>query len=196
MKTRWYTRPVRFVADVQRALDFYLNRRGFVRSWHQGDGSGGVCQVNHGECEIILCQNQARRDRRWLLRSGCLVLAVTIAACSGPGTDGVCTASFAYLTVHAIDGTGQPVSGLAIRDSVLRTHQAFDVIDQSLAQFVPGTAVLLTDSNIAAVREAGDSVHVTGMTAGESFTANYIFGSDGCHVRKIAGPDTVVVLGR
>ena len=60
---RWYTRPVLFVADVHRALRFYVDRLGFAKRWHEGDGAGKVCQVDHGECEIILCENAARRDR-------------------------------------------------------------------------------------------------------------------------------------
>ena len=60
---RWYTRPVLFVADVNRALGFYVDMLGFEKSWHEGDGAGGVCQVNHGECEIILCEDGTRRDR-------------------------------------------------------------------------------------------------------------------------------------
>ena len=60
---RWYTRPVLFVADVNRALRFYVDMLGFEKSWHEGDGAGGVCQVNHGECEIILCEDATRRDR-------------------------------------------------------------------------------------------------------------------------------------
>lgn len=60
---RWYTRPVLFVADVNRALRFYVDMLGFEKSWHEGDGAGGVCQVNHGECEIILCEDGTRRDR-------------------------------------------------------------------------------------------------------------------------------------
>ena len=60
---RWYTRPVLFVADVNRALDFYVNALGFEKSWHEGDGAGGVCQVNRGECEIILCEDATRPDR-------------------------------------------------------------------------------------------------------------------------------------
>lgn len=60
---RWYTRPVLFVADVNRALQFYVEMLGFEKSWHEGDGAGKVCQVNHGECEIILCEDAARRDR-------------------------------------------------------------------------------------------------------------------------------------
>ena len=61
---RWYTRPVFFVADVNRALGFYVDTLGFEKRWHEGNGAGGVCQVNHGECEIILCEDAARRDRR------------------------------------------------------------------------------------------------------------------------------------
>jgi catechol 2,3-dioxygenase-like lactoylglutathione lyase family enzyme len=60
---RWYTRPVLFVADVNRALRFYVDMLGFEKSWHEGDGAGGVCQVNRGECEIILCEGGTRRDK-------------------------------------------------------------------------------------------------------------------------------------
>ena len=59
----WYARPVLFVADVNRALRFYLDMLGFEKSWHEGDGAGGVCQVNRAGCEIILCQHDTRRDK-------------------------------------------------------------------------------------------------------------------------------------
>jgi catechol 2,3-dioxygenase-like lactoylglutathione lyase family enzyme len=60
---RWYTRPVFFVADIHRAAQFYIESLGFQKAWHEADGAGTVCQVNHGECEIILCQDATRRDR-------------------------------------------------------------------------------------------------------------------------------------
>jgi catechol 2,3-dioxygenase-like lactoylglutathione lyase family enzyme len=60
---RWYARPVLFVADVNRALLFYVDMLGFEKSWHEGDGAGKVCQVNRGECEIILCEDATRRDK-------------------------------------------------------------------------------------------------------------------------------------
>ena len=60
---RWYTRPVFFVTDVHRAARFYVEMLGFEKGWHEADGTGTVCQVNHGECEIILCQDATRRDR-------------------------------------------------------------------------------------------------------------------------------------
>ena len=60
---RWYSRPVFFVADVHRAAQFYIESLGFHKRWHEGDGAGAVCQVDRGECEIILCQDITRRDR-------------------------------------------------------------------------------------------------------------------------------------
>jgi catechol 2,3-dioxygenase-like lactoylglutathione lyase family enzyme len=60
---RWYARPVFFVAELNRAVRFYVDVLGFRKGWHEGDGTGSVCQVNHGECEIILCEDAARRDR-------------------------------------------------------------------------------------------------------------------------------------
>ena len=62
-QTGWYTRPVLFVADVNRAIRFYVETLGFEKRWHEGDGAGKVCQVNRGDCEIILCEHPTRRDK-------------------------------------------------------------------------------------------------------------------------------------
>lgn len=62
-QTGWYARPVFFVADVHRALRFYIDMLGFRKQWHEGDGTGTVCQVNRGDCEIILCEDATRRDK-------------------------------------------------------------------------------------------------------------------------------------
>jgi catechol 2,3-dioxygenase-like lactoylglutathione lyase family enzyme len=58
---RWYARPVLFVADVNRALRFYIDMLGFEKRWQSGGGT--VCQVDRGECEIILCEDGTRRDK-------------------------------------------------------------------------------------------------------------------------------------
>ena len=60
---RWYSRPVLFVADLKRALRFYVDQLGFAKDWHSDDGAGSVCQVSRSDCEIILCQDAVRRDR-------------------------------------------------------------------------------------------------------------------------------------
>jgi catechol 2,3-dioxygenase-like lactoylglutathione lyase family enzyme len=55
----WYARPVLFVADVEGALRFYLDKLGFTKKWHVDN----VCQVDRGGCEIILCEDRARLDK-------------------------------------------------------------------------------------------------------------------------------------
>ncbi|HEV2641385.1 MAG TPA: glyoxalase superfamily protein [Candidatus Elarobacter sp.] len=60
---RWYTRPVLFVTDVNRAIRFYVDMLGFEKRWHSDDGAGNVCQVDRGACEIILCADATRSDR-------------------------------------------------------------------------------------------------------------------------------------
>jgi catechol 2,3-dioxygenase-like lactoylglutathione lyase family enzyme len=59
----WYARPVLFVSDVQRALEFYVGKLGFEKKWHEAEGTGKVCQVDRGGCEIILCEDATRDDR-------------------------------------------------------------------------------------------------------------------------------------
>jgi catechol 2,3-dioxygenase-like lactoylglutathione lyase family enzyme len=60
---RWYSRPVLFVSDINRSLQFYLDQLGFVKNWHSDDGAGTVCQVSRSDCEVILCQEAARHDK-------------------------------------------------------------------------------------------------------------------------------------
>ncbi|WP_268244952.1 glyoxalase superfamily protein [Rhodanobacter panaciterrae] len=60
---RWYSRPVLFVSDVNRALHFYVDMLGFEKAWHEGDGQGKVCQVARAGCEIILCEDAGRSDK-------------------------------------------------------------------------------------------------------------------------------------
>jgi catechol 2,3-dioxygenase-like lactoylglutathione lyase family enzyme len=35
-QAKWYARPVFFVADVNRALRFYVHVLGFEKAWHEG----------------------------------------------------------------------------------------------------------------------------------------------------------------
>lgn len=88
---RWYARPVFFVSDLDRALRFYVERLGFEKGWHEADGAGTVCQVNHGECEIILCQDRERGDRGRLFieltAAGLTELRRELKARSVPTTD-------------------------------------------------------------------------------------------------------------
>ena len=52
---KWYSRPVLFVRDVGRSLDFYVEQLGFEESWRHGErGELIVAQVERSGCELIL----------------------------------------------------------------------------------------------------------------------------------------------
>lgn len=60
---KWYVRPVLFVSDLRAALRFYVDNMGFEKRWHSAEGTGTVCQVDRGDCEIILCEDETRSDK-------------------------------------------------------------------------------------------------------------------------------------
>ena len=53
--TDWFARPVLFVTDVDRSVDFYVNQLGFTQSWrYEEDGKALVAQVDRQGCALIL----------------------------------------------------------------------------------------------------------------------------------------------
>jgi len=61
---KWYTRPVLFVADVQRAVDFYVGKLGFHEKWRFAQE---VAQVERDECEIIVSAQRPHKIGRGML---------------------------------------------------------------------------------------------------------------------------------
>jgi catechol 2,3-dioxygenase-like lactoylglutathione lyase family enzyme len=50
----WYARPVLFVADINRTLDFYVNRLGFTQNWKfEEEGQALVAQADRQGCALI-----------------------------------------------------------------------------------------------------------------------------------------------
>lgn len=65
---RWYSRPVLFVSDVERALDFYVERLGFTKAWGDNpDGKLFVVQVDRSGCELILSSQWPEKSGRGLI---------------------------------------------------------------------------------------------------------------------------------
>jgi catechol 2,3-dioxygenase-like lactoylglutathione lyase family enzyme len=56
MSNRWYARPVLFVTDIDKSVDFYVNQLGFTQKWRFAPegGKAGVAQVARPGCELIL----------------------------------------------------------------------------------------------------------------------------------------------
>jgi catechol 2,3-dioxygenase-like lactoylglutathione lyase family enzyme len=54
MSNAWYSRPVLFVADIDRSVDFYANQLGFSEAWrYEEEGKAFVAQVARPGCELI-----------------------------------------------------------------------------------------------------------------------------------------------
>ena len=50
----WFARPVLFVTDVARSIDFYVTQLGFVLSWRYDEDKTYVAQVERSTCALIL----------------------------------------------------------------------------------------------------------------------------------------------
>lgn len=60
----WYSRPVLFVADVRRAVDFYVGKLGFGEKWRFADE---VAQVDRDGCEIIVSSQRPEKTGKGML---------------------------------------------------------------------------------------------------------------------------------
>jgi hypothetical protein len=131
---------------------------------------------------------------------GARLIAVTglCAALTGCGTEPpVCTAVFEAIAATVVNGAAQPLNGLTVTDTVRRTGAVLQVSAGSVADTLPansiGRVVIFSDAFLQAVLPTGDEVIVVAAAGGRHISGPYRFGSDGCHVQKLAGADTLVV---
>lgn len=118
-------------------------------------------------------------------------LLVPLLGCADQST--VCTAEFAMVPLTVLTQGGAPVSGLTISATTLRTGQSYGISQQN-GIGGPGAYIVFDDGLRDRIRSSGDPVRVTGSDAAPRFTADFVFDiRGGCHVRKVAGPDTVRV---
>ncbi len=103
----------------------------------------------------------------------------------------LCTTDFAMVQVTAVTAAGDPVAGLAIRDSLTRTGHAFDIMQMSGTRL--GDYQVFTDGHRRELPREVETVRVTGTDGARGFTADFVFRAGECHIAKLSGPDTVVV---
>ena len=128
-------------------------------------------------------------NRRWLLVMGWA--AVTACSDTSGGSDGACTASFAIHTVRIEDGAGSPVSGASVTAVLARTGEVLQPTTLSL--MTEGVYVVVDDGSTHLIRRQGDQVDVRVTSGSASRDLGYVFATDGCHVNKVSGPDTVTL---
>ena len=63
MTDGWFSRPVFFVQNVERSIDFYTGKLGFEVEWtHEEGGTLLVGQVTREDCALILNSQQAEKN--------------------------------------------------------------------------------------------------------------------------------------
>lgn len=132
------------------------------------------------------------RHTRWVWP---ITLAVGATGC---GSDPlVCTDEFVAVGAAIVNLTGQQLSVVAVHDTVLRTEAVLDISAEHPAAALPADGVseviIFSDAFEDAIRPAGEAVAVAVLAGDHSVSARYEFGTDGCHVLKLAGPDTLEV---
>ena len=64
----WYSRPVLFVADVERSLAFYVDQLGFRVDWSfKQEDKLFIAQVARSDCEIILSSQWPDKNGKGML---------------------------------------------------------------------------------------------------------------------------------
>ena len=128
-----------------------------------------------------------------VVKAGVAAILLATAGCadnSMPG--GACTASFATVTLTVVDGQGQPVAEASVTARLVRTGQT--LVPTTLMLMGPGTYTLVDDGSTHLIRHSGDAVQASISKGSQSVTADYVFAvADGCHISKVAGPDTVTL---
>ena len=68
MSKEWFARPVLFVADIDRTLDFYVNCLGFTQSWRfEEDGNAFVAQADRDNCALIFSSQRPDKVGKGLI---------------------------------------------------------------------------------------------------------------------------------
>ena len=121
-----------------------------------------------------------------------LAAAVCLAAaCDAASSVAGCTESLAFVSIQVLDTIGAPSTQVTASHHVPRTGRTLTV-PQDGALTAQGRYVVLTDIQRGEILPAGDTVRMSGIQGTTAFVADFLLDvPDGCHVRKVAGPDTV-----
>ena len=121
-----------------------------------------------------------------------VVLAVLPAMGCGSPTGAGCTDSFDVYAVNVTDPAGVPVGGANLVATVRRTGQR--VMPHSTILWIIGTYPVIDDGSREALRQTGEEIRVIVSKGEASVETDYVFDVlGGCHIHKVAGPDTIVL---
>ena len=121
-----------------------------------------------------------------------LVAVATLGLIGCDAQSVVCTDEFRSATLIVRDSAGQLASGASITTLLLRTGEIIPLPQTGPPSF-PGIYVILTDGQKDLLQSSGDSIDVTvSPLLGADTVVHFLFDvPGGCHIRKVAGPDTL-----
>lgn len=104
-----------------------------------------------------------------------------------------CTSVFQAISVTLVDTTGAPVADAIVSSILVRTGDT--LLASAVISAPEGNYILVDDRSVGRIRSTGESVSVNVRRAtGIQFNARYVFDAPGgCHINKVAGPDTLTV---
>lgn len=122
------------------------------------------------------------------------ILAVVFTSCSNPQDPGrVCTAVFITHTITVLTPDDEPADSVQITVLNKETGNEYDVCNSTICDEPPRSNpyIIFHDGFLEKVDSDGEEVIVRGAKGDKSFTEQFTFRDDGCHIRKVAGPDSV-----
>lgn len=123
-----------------------------------------------------------------------LVFSVLFFACDESVKPVICTAQFVTSEITVQNENSDLISGITIEVKLKETGEILDTCEskQNCEQTV-GVYTIFHDGLMNKVGKNGEKVIVSGTKENLTFSQEYIFGKNDCHIFKIAGPDTLII---
>lgn len=121
-------------------------------------------------------------------------ILILFLACEGVIKPGACTDQFVTSEVSVQNENGDPVSGVSIEVKLKKSGEVLTSCESAQeCEFEQGVYTIFNDSLMEKVSKNGEKIIVTGTKGSASFSQEFTFGKNDCHIQKIAGPDTVII---
>lgn len=129
-----------------------------------------------------------------------LFLAALMGGCDSTNSiDRVCTAEFRIFSTTVLSPDGEPADSVDISITIGDSDESFDPCAEDFEENCDiggpvGFYIIFHDGLIDKIDEGENATVLVEGTRGElGFTREFVFTNDGCHVAKVAGPDTVTL---
>ena len=117
---------------------------------------------------------------------------IAVQCSTPPESPIVCTTEFVTFSITVVDTTGEPADSVQITVKNTKSGEPYDVCQGTICDsYGAGRYTIMHDGFHGKISEKREPVTVKGTKGEQQFTADFAFRSGDCHVRKLAGPDTV-----